>query len=188
MKETICKLVLNYPKIIILLSVILTIGLTIGIRDIRIEDDIKKMYPEEMPVRQSLNQLEDIFGGSEIILITLSNEKEGIFNRKTLKKIKDLTASLEDISGIRKVTSLATLNQIKGREWGLEVIPYLEEVPETKEGLKSLQKRIMKDEEIAGLIVSKDGKHTSILVQIEKNADSYKLHEELKSLIDRIGE
>jgi predicted RND superfamily exporter protein len=178
--------ILNHPKLIIALSIMLTIILASGARNIRIEEDILEMTPEHLPSRQVLNELEEIFGGSDVILITIANEQQTIFNRKTLEKIKELSDSIDAMPGINRITSLTTAKLIEGKEWGLEVTPFMEEVPQTQEEIESMKQSIFEDETYVGKIISEDGNYACIIASVREDADADQLYEEINNLTSKI--
>ena len=91
MNRFIAKFVLGYPKTTTIISFLITFLLASGIRNVSIEEDLKEMLPHDLPSRQALNKIDDIFGGSDVMLITIANEHETIFNKGTLTKIIALT-------------------------------------------------------------------------------------------------
>lgn len=178
--------ILNHPKLIILLSIVLTIILASGIRNIRIEEDITEMIPKDLPSRQILNELEENFGGSDVVLVTIANERQTIFNRQTLAKIKSLSESIEALPGIIRITSLTTAKLIEGKEWGLEITPFMEEVPQNQEEIDLLKQNLFKDSTYIGKIVSADGKYASIIAVVQEDADAFQLYKEMKTLKSKI--
>ncbi len=186
MNEKIAKYVLTYPKTVIICSLIITILLASGIRKIRIDDDVKEMLPKNLPARLVLNELEDIFGGSDVLLVTIGNEEQTIFNKGTLAKIIAITDSLDALPGVIRVTSLANAKQIKGEEWGLEVTPYLEEVPKTEDDIRELKKTFFADSLFVGTIVSQNGKYATILAVMDESAETMAIYEEVRQLTGRL--
>jgi len=186
MNEKIAKYVLTYPKTVILCSLIITILLGSGIGKIRIDDDIKNMLPKDLPARLALNEVEDLFGGSDVLLVTISNEEQTIFNEGTLTKIIEITDSLDAIPGVIRVTSLATAKQIKGEEWGMEVTPFLEEVPKTEDAIRKLEKTFFDDSLYVGSLVSQDGKYASILAVMDENSETMTIYEGVRQLTGRM--
>jgi predicted RND superfamily exporter protein len=178
--------ILNHPKLIIFMSIVLTIILASGIRNIRIEEDITEMIPKDLPSRQILNELEENFGGSDVILVTIANEQQTIFNSQTLGKIKSLSESIEALPGIIRITSLTTAKLIEGKEWGLEITPFMEEVPQNQNDIDLLKQDIFKDSTYIGKIVSADGKYASIIAVVQEDADAFQLYKEMKTLKSKI--
>jgi predicted RND superfamily exporter protein len=186
MKEKIIKVTLTHPKTVIICSFIITILLASGIPKIRIEEDIKEMLPKDLPARLALNEVEDIFGGSDVLVVAVSNEGQTIFSQGTLAKIIAITDSLDVIPGVIRVTSLATVKHIKGEEWGMEVTPFLEEVPETEEDIRTLKNTFYEDSLYVGTMVSQDSKHAAIFAVVEENAEMMDIYEEVRQLAGRL--
>lgn len=186
LNEKIAKSVLTYPKTVIICSLIITILLGLGMPKIRMEEDVKEMLPEDLPARLALNEVEDIFGGSDVFMVAVNNEEQTIFNRGTLAKIIEITDSLDVIPGILRVTSLATIKHIKGEEWGMEVTPFLEEVPETEEDIRKLKKTFYDDSLYVGSMVSIDGKYAAIIAIVDKDAKMTAIYEEVRRLTGKL--
>lgn len=185
MKEALAGFVTDNPKKVIALAILMILILASGIPKITIEEDIKDMIPKDMPSRMTLNELEEVFGGSDVALIGIGNEKESIFNKNTLIKIKAITDSLDVMPGINRVTSLATIKYIKGHDWGLEVIPYLEEEPESEEDARRIREMFYEDSTYVGILVSVDGNYTSIVAQLAEDAEVGEMYREIVNLRDQ---
>jgi predicted RND superfamily exporter protein len=182
MNRFIAKFVLGYPKTTILISFLITFLLASGIRNVSIEEDLKEMLPDNLPSRQALNKIDDIFGGSDVMLITIANEQETIFNKGTLAKILALTDSMDVIPGVNKVTSLATVKHIEGEEWGLEVTPFLEEVPETEDKIDNLKNIFYEDSLYVGTLVSANGKYATVLAVLSDDAETNQINRKANKL------
>ncbi|MFC1564483.1 RND family transporter, partial [candidate division KSB1 bacterium] len=178
--------IISHPKTILIIAVVVTLGLATGIRNIRFEENIKSFLPKDTPSRITLNELEEIFGGSDVALIGIGNERESIFNVGTLSKIKAITDSLDVMDGINRVTSLATIKYMQGHEWGLEVTPYLEVEPETEEDAQRIREMFYTDSTYSGILVSNDGNYTSIMAQIADDADVKVVYQDIKRLTDEM--
>ncbi|MCK4966163.1 MMPL family transporter, partial [bacterium] len=182
MKENLARFITANPIKVIMFTFLLIILFASGIPKITVEEDIKDMIPKDMPSRMTLNELEEVFGGSDVALIGIGNERDSIFNVNTLKKIKAISDSLEVMPGINRVTSLATIKSIEGREWGLEVTPYLEEVPESEEDAGRIREMFYNDSTYVDILVSGDGKYTSIIAQLAEDAEVGEMYSEIAAL------
>jgi predicted RND superfamily exporter protein len=180
--------IITYPKTVIVLTCLLTVFFATGLPKIRIDDNLKDMLPEDMPVRQALNKIDDIFGGSDAIIIAIGKPEGNIFNQGTLSKIMEITKMVETIPGIYDVISLATAKQIEGKEWGIEVTPFMETVPETETEIATLRQRFFDDETYVGQLVSIDGKFAAIIASVAKDADEFKIYEEIKQMSATMNE
>lgn len=179
------EIILNFPKLTILVVLIIVAFLGSGVRHIRIEESIKEMLPHDIPSRQTLSELEYLFGGTDIFMISVSNE-ETIFNTQTLAKIKAITDTLEMMPSVARVTSLSTINQIKSDEWGLEVTPFMEEVPETAAEIDSLRQRLFEDSTYIGQVVSANGKYGSVIAVVVEDAEYIEIYRELIRMRDAL--
>ncbi|NQT35667.1 RND family transporter [bacterium] len=184
MIRKIAEAVTDHPKLIIISILIIVAFLASGIPKIRIEENIKEMLPQDIPSRQTLNKLDDIFGGSDVILIAISAEPD-IFNSRTLGKVKAMTDSLEMMPSFTKVTSLSTIKQIKGMEWGLEVTQFMEEVPQSSKEIEQLRERLYEDSTYLGQVVSYDGTHTAVIAVVAEDTDTNLIYKEVSELVEK---
>jgi len=183
--EKLGRFVAKNAKKIIPITVITVLILAAGLFKVRIDANIKSMLPHDMDVVMANDKMEEIFGGSETIVIAIGNEKEGVFNRRTLTKIKEITDKLEAVKGVDDVMSIPSLKNMKARDWGLEVFDYMPQVPETDEGIERLKKELLSDEIYAGQMVSKDGKYAAIMVMLNPGADENKVYREVKKAAEK---
>ncbi len=161
---------------------ILLVGvLTSGIPQVEIDENIKEMLPKNIASRRALVELEDIYGGSDVFLVAFHHEPT-VFNPKTLANVKAFTDSLEAMPEVARVASLATTNQIKCAEWGLEVIPFMEEAPETEEAAEEIEARVFADSLQIGKLVSQDGKWTTIIAILKKETAPKVVYNEITRL------
>ena len=71
--------IIKYPKIVIILTTLLSILLISGIGFIESDDDLKRLLPEDMPSIVTFNQIEDEFGNFEFMYVAIGNSGESIF-------------------------------------------------------------------------------------------------------------
>ncbi|MFC1555449.1 RND family transporter [candidate division KSB1 bacterium] len=178
------QFVIDNPKKVIVLALILNFSLAAGIPKLHFEEDIKAMIPEDMPSRVTYNELEEVFGGTDVALIGIGNESESIFNVGTLQKIRALTDSLDVFPGINRVTSLATIKYMEGHDWGLEVTPYLEYDPETEEDALRIREMFYNDSTYVGILVSEDGNYTSIIAHVREDAEIKDVYDDITKLAE----
>ena len=80
--------VMSYPRTIIGFCILITVLMGWNIPNIVMDPDIKSMLPQDQEIIRSINDLEDIFGGSELVILSLKSED--IFSETTLRKIQEL--------------------------------------------------------------------------------------------------
>ncbi len=163
--------VMSYPRTIIGFCILITILMGWNIPNIVMDPDIKSMLPQDQELIRSINDLEDIFGGSKLVILSLKSED--IFSEATLRKIQELCDEIEDIDVVDKVLSLTNSFEIKGTRDGFEVRDLIEEFPDTKAEREILRQKIIDNDLLYGNIVSEDFQRTSIITVMSLgNGDS----------------
>ena len=77
--------VIKYPKIVIILTTLLSIILISGIGFIKQDDDLKKLLPSTMPSIVTFNEIEDEFGNFEFMYLAIGNSGESVFKPEIFK-------------------------------------------------------------------------------------------------------
>lgn len=169
---------------ILIITLFLGITVVMGVRLRRLEFDpnIKSMLPDNIDARDRLNQIEEIFGGTEFIQIALVSED--ILEPESLKRVKNITKSIERVNGVEKVLSISNMNTIKGRDGDLIVKKLIKRIPKSKEQIEQLRLDIIENETIYGMLISKDFTATVILAFIEDGTDDAELLKELHNILN----
>ncbi|MCS5420911.1 MULTISPECIES: efflux RND transporter permease subunit [Psychrilyobacter] len=145
--------------------------------------DIKSQLPDDMPSRLRLDRIEEIFGGTEIIMIGL--ETDNILNGDTLKRVKDLSKELGKIHGVDRIMSLSETNDIRSVKGALLISPFLKRIPRKKSDFEELKKHIVENDMVYGSLVSKNFDAASIVVFVEKNINDEYIVGEIKKTIEK---
>jgi predicted RND superfamily exporter protein len=167
--------VMSYPRLIIGSCLLITLLMGWNIPRIVIDSDIKSMLPEDQEIIVSTNQLEEIFGGSEIVI--LSVKSDNIFSQGTLTKLQEMTDEIESLPIVDRVMSLTNAFELQSITDGFEVRDLIERIPETEEEREALRQKIMNDELLYGNIVSKDFRQTAVIaiLPVTKNGSDDKV-------------
>ena len=176
--------VLKYPRILITSVLLCTLLFAWQVPDIEVDTNIKNMIPKDFPIIQSLDRLEDILGGSEIIVVAV--ESENLWSTATLEKFAGLQEALEDFDEAQKVLSIYTAKEFEPTEDGFEVVDMLQEYPESEKAVEDLKKRIRDNDLVYEMLVSKDFKKLAFIVQLMKTSevDDDKFRKKITTLID----
>jgi len=167
MKALVEKIV-RFPYLVIALVLLITLFFLAQITRIEMKFDPKAILPQDHPYVQLNNKIEETFGGSRLVVIGVHHKKGEIFNPETLRKIQQITEDVKAISGIKEenVISIADrkVKHVVGKADTIEITQLMPEVPETKEGLLALKKRILSNPLFLGGLVSRDGTAAAIIV------------------------
>jgi len=158
----------NHPWIIIIIFFLITAAAAFQLQNIELDTAIKSLIPEHMPSRSRIEGIESIFGGTEMVMITV--EADDVLDSEVLEKVKYISESLEKIREIDKVNSLFTLSDIEGRDNQLLIETAVREIPRTAEEKAALKKRLLSNELVIGNAVSKDFKAISIGAVLKEDA------------------
>lgn len=182
------NLVIKHSKLIILATIVLTLFFAYGMSKLEIASNFKDDLPANDPIVQTESYFQEVFGKKDLLFIGIEKTPT-IYNVSTLKKLQDISEEIKHLNGIieDEVISLSTANNIKGRDWGLEVGAFMKDVPRTEEYLNQLKKDVQGNDMFYGRLVSKDETMTTIFANIKKLSGNEKdrLVEEIYSLTKR---
>ena len=173
----------KYPRTIIALVIITTVLFGWKIPSIKMNPDIKAMLPQDFPQVISVQKLDEIFGGSEIIVVAV--ESDSLLSSVTLKKFENLQQDLEDIPGVNRVLSIYSVKEVLSSVEGFEVNNLLEEIPETEAEWKELEGRIKSNDLVYENLVSKDLRAMAFFLMLSGtiDLDDRQLEKEVTELI-----
>ncbi len=100
----------------LIVSIVLTLFIFWGIKTFRLDDDLVKTFPQDLPSKIIWDSIIDEFGQTEFIFVSFGKLNENILDDKFAIKQNQLftDAILENISGVDKVISLSTYNKFDG--------------------------------------------------------------------------
>jgi len=185
--ENLLKKLFGKPHLALVLILLFSIAFFVVMKkQSRMETDLDKYMPQKHPAFVYSNQAEEKFNIRDGIIIAVEN-KEGVFNYSTLKKVKDLTKTLGKMKEINKddVTSLYTADNIIGTEDGMDVKSFYKKVPESPEALNKIRDNVRSNEMIYGRLVSKDETVTVIIAEINDDVFSQKFYHEILNLVKK---
>ncbi len=172
MKPFVEKIV-RFPKLVILSILLITLFFLSQIFSIELKFDPKAILPQDDPIVQRNNKIEETFGGSRVVVIGVHNKNGDIFNPETLKKIKTINDEVKLISGVKEenVVSIADrkIKHIVGTEGEIDITQLMPEVPTTTEDLSELKKRVFSNELLLDGLVSRDGSAAAIVLDFAQN-------------------
>lgn len=185
--ENILNRLLKYPWLVLVVIFIISAGFFKVMKtNSRMETDLDKYMPQEHPAFVYSNQAEEWFDIKDGIIIAIEN-KDGIYNQGTIKKIKDLTKELQKMKEIEKgdVTSLYTADNIIGTEEGMDVKAFFKKVPKTAEALEDLRHKVRSNEMVFGRLVSTDEKVSIIIARIGDDVFSQEFYHRILALVKK---
>ena len=150
------------------------------------------LLPTDHPFIQVHNRFNRVFGGANLVLLSVEVKEGDIFNAQTLEKVKKLTQVLELTPGVNnyQIFSIARqkVKDVRATSWGIEVQPIMwPDVPRTSDRLDQLRRAVDANPTIAGRLVSRDGKAALITAAFhEERLDYARLFQRIQSAIREV--
>ena len=169
------KKVLKHPKLILAVSIVITVLLAIPLSTIRVESSIRQFFPQKHEAYQRLNRTEEEFGSMISIGVSLETPGESILTKEYVEIIRNITYELENVPETSNIQSLVNIDYIEGDNGTINVCPILESditSPVTDDDLNLIKERLAAWEDMYDLVViSKDGKATQLALNVNPKAE-----------------
>jgi predicted RND superfamily exporter protein len=123
LKNSLINQSINHSIRTLFISLFLTIFIFLGIRTFRLEDDLNKTFPQNLPSKIIWDDINKEFGLTEFVFVAFGRPNHNILQDKwALAQSKFFTdAILENIKAIDKVISLSTFNKMDGNDDYLDI-------------------------------------------------------------------
>jgi len=174
----------RHPWIVLLVTLALTGAFGYGLTRTTIVNDIKQFLPSAHPERLYYDEVETLFGNTDLILIGL--EADDVFTAPVLAQLVRLTRALEASPGIEEVQSLANIDNIVGEAGTLEVAKLMPdyEVPDSDEGLAALKAAATSWEMYTGALISRSGQQTCVVARAKEESHYAAVYEEVLRIVE----
>jgi uncharacterized protein len=180
--DRMAELIVKGRWIIILSFLALTGAMATQLPKIEFDPDVKSSLPADMPSRVSLDRIEDLFGGTDMVLMVI--EADDVLAKDTLSRVKALSAGVERMPGVDRVMSLFTMKDIHGEFGDMYVDPAVEKIPKNERQLKELRARIKGNDMVYGSLVSEDFSATAIIALLKLDAQDLEVKQGLIKLTE----
>ncbi|MEE8605253.1 MAG: MMPL family transporter [Candidatus Aminicenantaceae bacterium] len=146
-----------------------------------IESDIKGMLPSDMESRINTDQIDELFGGTDMLMVILKSED--VLNPETLRRTKEISKGMKRVKGVDKVLSLFELKNIKGEEGSMIVEPAVRRIPKTEKQKEILRKEIEENDIVYGSVISEDFTLTAIIALLKSDISDTVIVKEVQDLV-----
>ncbi len=176
----------HYPRSIIAGVILISIILGWKIFDLEMDPSVKSMLPRDHEIVHSMEKVDEMFSGSDIIIIAV--ESDSLFIPETLEKLSSFQDSLESFDILGNVTSIFTQKHILPDDGGFEIEPLLIDIPRDSANQENLFKRIKKSR-MVGNLVSEDLRTLCFIGQIITSFeyDEFEFRSKIFELVNRFS-
>ncbi len=164
MKRWIIDLLTRRPWLWILLITVLSAFLLRETLGLSIREELLDYWSEDDPRLVFLEETLERFGleGGAVLGLEFRGP---VFTTGNLERIRQWTEALAVIPGVTEVLSLTNVSTVKGADDGIDVSPLVPfPLPDAEEALATIALNAREDPQIAGRLLSPDGRATAILV------------------------
>jgi uncharacterized protein len=168
---------------IVIISWIISIGFAFVIPKIKIDPDVKALIPNTMIAKVNTDQIEKIFGGSDMIMIIMGSDD--ILAESALLRLQNIDNSFRRLPQIERAMSVFSLKSIKGSEGSMLVTPALSSIPHTEMQKETVRKDLSDNELVMGTVVSKDFTLTAVIGTIKTGSDNQGLLDSVKAIVSK---
>jgi len=173
--------VTRYPKTVILLNLLIITLLTLPIFSIHINPDLEALIPEDDPDVVRMKELEEEFGGLDVILI--SYHAEDVFSPPGLMMIDELTYELEGLPQVDQVISLTNYESILSDEESMTVDRFIQDMPASPQESDSLAAIAKADPMLGRLLISENREYTAIIVYSNTGTEEFAVVDTIRSVL-----
>ena len=161
------QFVVNHRLMVFVFFIALLIFSIAGLTSIYYETSFDTYFVKDDPMLLKTDEFKSIFGNDYYVAVLVKNS-EGLFTKKNLTLIRELSNELMDsLSYSEKITSITDLEFMVGTEDGMELQQIVPEViPDSKEGLDSIRQKAYSKEYVSKKLISIDGTMSWILVKL----------------------
>ncbi len=174
--------IIRYRWPIIIVSVLITLFFGAQLPRATFNMDFATYIPEDIPARINTEEIDDIFGGSEVLMIML--ETEDVLNEATLKRVRSISRQANRTKGIDQVMSLFDTKEIRGEDGMMIVDPAIKRIPRTPEQ-REIVRAALKDNDLAyEIVVSTDFKLTAVMLILSNGVNDREIMAAVQGIVD----
>lgn len=174
-------IIIKFRWMIIIAFIAVTVIIASQIPKAKIDPDMLNYLPEDMPSRIDKKKIEDLFGGTEMLMVLVSTDD--VLKAETLRRVKNISRQMKRVKGVDKILSLFELKHLKSEEGAMIVDPAVKRIPETEDQRENLRKDLTENDIVYGNVVSKDFTVTAVIAIIEPGVSDEYIVGEIEGLI-----
>lgn len=184
-------------KLVLLLSVMSTLILAAGARQLSFTNDFRIYFSKDNPQLEALEKMETIFGKQEAIYFFITPKSGDLFTRQHLSLIHELTEAAWDLPYVSRVNSLSNYQHTEAKGDDLTTDYLLRDRSKlTAVKIAWIKQVALHEPSLLDHAISRDGKATGIVARLrlpdnkQKAPDEavYAARELLKELRDKYPE
>ncbi len=177
------RFVVDHPYPVIIVIAVVTLVFGFMMKDLQLETDITKSLPKDIPEIVFYEEVQELFPAGNMMLVGLESQR--LFSSEIIRLIDDLANEFAEIDGVIRVLAPTNIDLIRGTEWGMEVSPIIDRLPETSDEIDSFRRDLTENRMYSGLLVSEDEHAAAMIVTLDLVVEEEEIYEQMQSIIDQ---
>ena len=184
-KFSLVEFSIRRPKLVFLLTGLLTLLFLTQLPKIRTDTNPKHMLPDTSDVRVWNDAVDKTFALYEDTIVVGIENDAGVLNKDTLGRIARITDAMLGLDGVasRDVNGFTTITNVTAEAGTLKVGPLMPAAPETDAEVADLRKALFGNPLFINRVISQDGKTTAIYVPLEKGANGAEIAGKIREIV-----
>jgi predicted RND superfamily exporter protein len=164
------------PRIIVAFFVVVAILAAIGTARLKEEEDLLVFLPTADRDVQLFQDVSRRFGGLRVALIGVESPADrDVFSSEIVTKIKAATDALHNVNGVDHELSMTSVPDVTAGPAGAVVDYLIKEPPADEAEHAALRQKVLSRDEVAGSLVSRDGRAALIMVFLAEGVGDRKI-------------
>lgn len=162
----ITRLIFKRKYLTLFIMFVLVAAVTSQMSKLRIDNSNEGYFKADDPTLKIYDKFRDQFGRDELIILAIKSDT--IYNLDYLEKLKNLHMELKDnVPYLEEITSILNTRYTHGEKDKLIVEDLLKEFPKNQKDLDVLKERVRGNEFYENIIVSKDEKYSTVIIETQ---------------------
>lgn len=166
--RSIATFVVRFPWLFIVGFVAVTLAAGLNLTNLVIDPEIKSQLPPDIPALVNSRDIEERFGGSEMVLVVL--EHDDVLDPAVLIQLRAVADGLEALPMVERVMSPFAINRIDGEGGMLVTEPTVEDPPANAAERAALAEAIRANELVYGNVIAPDFTAASAIAMLKAGA------------------
>jgi len=191
LRDRLVSFAMDKPKQVFYLMLALVVLAGIQIPSIKVDTDPENMLPHDQVDRAYHDEVKERFALHDMIVVGVVNEADakGVYNTQTLTDLHTLSDAVQKMDGVvrQDLMALDTVDNITQEgpgsirfEWMMKM------APETDADVQRIEDAVARLPLLQNTLVADDNKAAAIYIPIESKSESYRLSQEIQTVIDTL--
>jgi len=174
----------DHPWIVIFTLLVACIFSAFQLPNLKQDPSMDGLMVTDDPALLVYQDARETFGSDQISIVFIRDRD--LFTPEKLGKLEKLIQGLEKLPGVTSVESLFSVKNFKNDDGMLNTNPLIDTIPGSPEEARRIREDALKNPLIAGNLVSRDGRATSINLFIKPQENSPEFYRTLTESTDRL--